>query len=68
MTDKARALYDLHCELLGRGKRGHPHFDDIPHEERVQWGKLARDFAEVLTLDAPAEIPPPDQPGGGPPA
>lgn len=65
--DKARVLYDLHCELLGRGKLGHHDFDDIPHEERIQWGRLARDFADVLAMDAADEIPPPDQPGGGPP-
>ena len=57
---KAEKLYDAYCEHLGRGKRGHPHFDDLPHEERIQWGKVA------AALDAP--IPPPDDPNtGGPP-
>lgn len=57
---RAERLYDAWCEHLGRGKRGHPHFDDLPHEERIQWGKV------VVALD---EVPPPDTGDGtgGPP-
>lgn len=59
MKDRAEKLYDLHCEHLGRGKRGHPHFDDLPHEERIQWRKVATALDE-------APVPPPDGENGPP--
>tara|TARA_R110000868_G_scaffold64453_8_gene193503 strand:- start:725 stop:970 length:246 start_codon:yes stop_codon:yes gene_type:complete len=60
---KAEKLYDAHCEHLGRGKRGHLHWDDLPLEERIQWRKVA------LAMDEPAPEapPPPGKPGGNGP-
>lgn len=34
-------LYDLHCETVGGGKMGHVHWDDLPLETRIQWGRFA---------------------------
>jgi hypothetical protein len=55
--DIAQIAYDLHCRLLGKGMRGHCHFDDLPHEEKLQWQKYA-------TAVAAAFPPPPDKPPG----
>ena len=60
---KAEKLYDAHCEHLGRGKRGHPHFADLPHEERIWWQKVAAAMDEPV----PEAPPPPDEPGGSGP-
>tara|TARA_R110000868_G_scaffold148647_5_gene370734 strand:- start:4458 stop:4661 length:204 start_codon:yes stop_codon:yes gene_type:complete len=34
-------LYDIHCETVGGGKMGHVHWDDLPLETRIQWGRFA---------------------------
>jgi hypothetical protein len=67
-----RRLYDLWCKTVGGGLAGHPHWDDIEHERRLQFGKLHKmleiEYTAPTALDA---IPPPDGGGdgnsGGPP-
>ena len=45
-------LYDIHCETVGGGKMGHVHWDDLPLETRIQWGR----FGARMAPAAPAAI------------
>ena len=54
--DKAQKLYELHCEIFGRGKVSHMKWDDVHPVVKAGWAKFA----------AAAEIPPPDGDNGPP--
>ena len=49
-------LYELHCEIFGRGMASHMKWDDVHPVVKAGWAKFA----------ATAEIPPPDGDNGPP--